>query len=77
MEKDYFKSSGTKNKGNRKKVHKQPDYLKEPELEATIDISLIKLTLFKGSDFDFKAGSQIAQPTFKMNLNQSSQMVSS
>jgi len=32
------------------------DFLKDPYLEITFDISLLKIVLYKGADLDFKLG---------------------
>jgi hypothetical protein len=38
-----------------------PDSLRDPQLEASFEISMIKIMLFKGSDLDFKLGVPVVE----------------
>ena len=44
------------NTTNRKQIHKMPEFAGALKLEVSFKISVIKLILYAGLDFDFKQG---------------------
>ncbi len=54
IDENYFKDGDATSRKNRKQVHKLPKFLKDPQVELTIEVSLIKVVFCSGADFDFK-----------------------